>query len=500
MMQKKCLSFKFGVFGLILGANASYALDNSNAPYINDRVYTSDQNSNTISVYNPGTNEFLGQIVLGTPRGVENPDILNPLYKGEINVHGMGFSPDHKTLCVISDVTHRVSFIDTETNKVLGATNVGLAPHECFFTQDGTEAWVSVRGEDYLSVISMEKGDDYLQEIKRVAVEPGPGMTVFESTGQYAYVCNSFNPVLQVIDVNQHKVIKTLDGLQSPFCPFLYFSPDENEIWLTHKDQGYISRISDIKDMDKIHIKEVLETGYVTNHLFPIRKNNKDYVYVTIGGENIVKVYQVGEGNEPSTLIKEIKVPARPHGIWASPGYHRLYIGLENADGVAAIDTKTDKIIAVMDGGQAPQALAYVPDAVSSDNDGTQNLSQPFTDIRPVNYLLYAGPAGGQAQGFANLRNAGLVDLFTVNAASLTPDTTYSVYLKNDEEYREVALFKTNPAGVGHTRSVGPTRMLVGAENIADAADYDVIVVKEGDSPETSNNIVLTSHSQDNGS
>ena len=501
---KSYLFFKLVLTSLIVSVNMSYAAKGEAHPeanqkkYIFDRVYTADQNSNTVSVYHPGTQKFLGQIVLGTPRGIENPDILNPLYKGEVNVHGMGFSPDHKTLCVVSDVTHRVTFINTETNTVIGATNVGLAPHECFFTQDGTESWVSVRGEDHLAAISMLEGNEYLQEVDKINVEPGPGMTIFERGGHYAYVCNSFNPIFQVVDVQQRKVVKTLSGLQTPFCPFLYFSPDETEIWLTHKDQsGYITRIGDIKDMDNIHIKEVLETGYLTNHLFPIHKNNSDYIYVTIGGENVVKVYKVGQDKQPSLLVNEINVPARPHGIWASPDYAFVYIGLENADGVAVIDTHTDKVVSVMYGGQAPQALVYVPNAVSPDNTGTENLEQPFTQIQPVNYLLYAGPAGGQARGFVNLRNAGLVDIFTVNASYLKPNTTYSVYIKNENTLQEIALFETNPNGIGHTRTVGPIRTLINTENIQAAADYEIIIVKKGDSPKINKDITLTSQAND---
>src|SRR2546421_5761437 len=81
-----------------------------------DRVYTADQNTNTVSVINPVNNTLLGQIRLGNVR----PDILSPLYKGELNVHGLGFSADHKTLVVISTGSNSVAFIDTATNRVKG--------------------------------------------------------------------------------------------------------------------------------------------------------------------------------------------------------------------------------------------------------------------------------------------------------------------------------------------------------------------------------------------
>ena len=79
-----------------------------------DRVYTADQSSNTVSVYDPSTNRLLGQIVLGQPK----PDVLSPIYRGQANVHGLGFSPDHHTLAVVSTASNAVTFIDTATNRV----------------------------------------------------------------------------------------------------------------------------------------------------------------------------------------------------------------------------------------------------------------------------------------------------------------------------------------------------------------------------------------------
>lgn len=95
-----------------------------------DRFYTSDQFSNTVSVINPATNTLLGVIKLGDL----TPANLSPLYKGQLLVHGMGFSPDHKTLAVVSIGSNSVTFIDTSTNAVKHTTYVGRSPHEAFFT------------------------------------------------------------------------------------------------------------------------------------------------------------------------------------------------------------------------------------------------------------------------------------------------------------------------------------------------------------------------------
>src|SRR4029078_2810700 len=85
--------------------------------------------------------------------GEPQPGNFSPLYKGQVLVHGMGFSPDHRTLAVVSIGSNSVTFIDTTTNDVKHTTYVGRSPHEAFFTPDGTEVWVTVRGEDYVAVL-----------------------------------------------------------------------------------------------------------------------------------------------------------------------------------------------------------------------------------------------------------------------------------------------------------------------------------------------------------
>src|ERR1700744_3799854 len=114
-----------------------------------DRFYAAEQFSNTVSVSDPVDNKLLGVIRLGDPQ----PANFSPLYKGQVLVHGMGYSPDHRTLAIVSIGSNAVTFVDTATNAVKHTTYVGRSPHEAFFTPDGKEVWVTVRGENYVSVL-----------------------------------------------------------------------------------------------------------------------------------------------------------------------------------------------------------------------------------------------------------------------------------------------------------------------------------------------------------
>src|SRR5258706_15320852 len=164
-----------------------------------DRVYSAEQFSNTVSVTDPVDNKLVGTIRLGDPL----PANFSPLYKGQLLVHGMGFSPDHHTIAVVAIGSNAVNFIDTATNSVKHITYVGRSPHEAFFTIDGKEVWVTVRGENYVAVLD---GTTY-EEKARITVPNGPGMTIFSPDGKYGSVCSSFTPETVVVTVADHRVV-----------------------------------------------------------------------------------------------------------------------------------------------------------------------------------------------------------------------------------------------------------------------------------------------------
>lgn len=414
-----------------LYVNAAWALPSSR-----DRVYTADQNSNTVSVINPATNALVGQIRLGNQR----PDLLSPLYKGQINVHGMGFSPDHKTLIVVSNGSNSVTFIDTATNKVKGTTYIGRSPHEGFFTADGKEVWVVVRGEDYISVIDPST----YRETRRIQTSLGPGMVIFPPDGKLAFVVSSFTPTVDVIDVKSHTIIKKIDVV-SPFSPFLQVTPDHSEIWMTHKDVGKITRI----DTKSLEVVGVMETGFITNHISFATVKGKTFAYVTVGGENSVKVYTT---DKTAKLVETIRTGALPHGIWTSDDSSRIYVGLENGDAVDVIDSSSNKVVATIPVGQAPQALVFVSNAVPQ-GSGKTNLV-PRVNVDPINISLKS--VKEDARGFVVLRNLGVVDALEVNLFKLKPTTVYSVYLNGGET--AAASFKTDLDGKASGTMIAPLR------------------------------------------
>ncbi|QJR38057.1 hypothetical protein HKW67_00370 [Gemmatimonas groenlandica] len=400
------------------------------ADYQRDRVYTADQVSNTVSVIDPSTNRLLGQLRLGSERLSPLPAagfMLSALYGGEINVHGLGFSPDHRWLSVVSTATNAVTIVETTTNRVKGTVYVGRNPHEGFFSPDGRELWVSVRGANYVSVIDPVR----MREVRRVVTAKGPSMIVFRPDGRVAFVNHSFTPELDVIDVPSGRVLARVPVV-SPFSPDLVITQDGAQVWMTHKDVGKVT----VVNARTYVVEGVIETGPITNHVTMAGPGGGtrvggasagDYAYVTVCTENVVKVYR-----RDRTLVTSIPVGACPHGIWASGDGSRVYVGLQQGDGVVVIDTRTNSVVAQIPMGQSPQALVYVPDAVPT-GDGTQNLTQPAVARRPVEISLSAPDGRASSWGRVYMRSLGPIDGIDVSVRGLSPATTYTLYLMDED-------------------------------------------------------------------
>ena len=433
-----------------------------------DRFYSSDQFSNTVSVIDPATNTLLGVIKLGD----QTPANLRPLYKGQLLVHGMGFSPDHKTLAVISIGSNSVTFIDTATNRPKHTTYVGRSPHEAFFRPDGKEVWVSVRGEDYIAVLD---GTTYA-ETGRITVPNGPGMTIFSPDGKYGYVCSSFSPETIVIDTMSKEMVGRVKQA-SPFCPDIAATPDGKQVWLTLKDVGK-TMVFDAKP--PFAVLKTIDTGPITNHVNIVHNKNGQFAYVTVGTENVVKVFRTTDFAQ----VASVQVGALPHGLWPSGDGTRIYVGLENADGVAAIDTLTNRVLATIPIGQGPQGVAYVPGAVPS-GDGMANLV-PLAKVNGKVQLTLSG----QGQSQVTLFDQGQVQILQAAVAGLPPKQPFTLGLATSPDGRgavePLAKFITNPAGAAIVNAVGPIRQLV-ADPVPTQRRY--LVIRGGD-PEGNGPIV----------
>jgi YVTN family beta-propeller protein len=421
-----------------------------------DRVYAAEQFSNTVSVTDPVDNKLLGVIKLGDPQ----PGNFSPLYKGQVLVHGMGYSPDHRTLAVVSIGSNSVTFIDTATNSVKHVTYVGRSPHEAFFTPDGKEVWVTVRGENYVAVLDAKT----YAEKTRIITPNGPGMQIFSPDGKYGYICSSFNPETDVVTVADHKIIARV-AQESPFCPNIAATPDGQQVWFTLKDVGK-TQVFNAKP--PFNLIKTLDTGPITNHVNFARTAKGTFAYVTVGGINEVKVFRTDDFSPVAT----IPVGKLPHGVWPSGDGSRIYVGLENDDALTAIDTATNAVIGTIPIGQAPQAIAYVPGAAPNPDD-RQNLQSLGIAGRVAELTLRPKAASNEAKAATSVSmfDQGLIQVLQASVTGLEPKQKYVLALADKPDgsgsLQPLAAFMTNPAGSAIVDAAGPIRQIVQASEAA---------------------------------
>jgi YVTN family beta-propeller protein len=450
MKQPFLFSVLLGSSAIAATAIAGQAPGNASTPDVpishTDRVYAAEQFSNTVSVTDPVDNRLLGVIRLGEPQ----PGNFSPLYKGQLLVHGMGFSPDHKTLVVVSIGSNSVTFIDTATNAVKHTTYVGRSPHEAFFTPDGQEVWVTVRGENYVAVLDSQS----FEEKARITTPAGPGMTIFSPDGHYGYVCSSFNPETDVISLADHLIVGRV-AQPSPFCPNIAASPDGEQVWFTLKDTG---KTVAFQARPPFAVLKILDTGPITNHVNFVRTTKGQFAYVTVGGLNQVQVFNTSDFSKVAT----IPVGRLPHGIWPSGDGSRVYVGLENADELISIDTTTNAVIATVPIGQAPQALTYVSNAVPS-GPGTGGLEPLGVAGQAAHLTLDSSSANAVTS--VSLFDQGLIQVLQAAVSGLEPKTSYVLSLATRPDgtgtIQPLAAFSTNPAGSAIVNAIGPIRQLV---------------------------------------
>lgn len=435
---------------------------NAQSPYAHDRVYSANQVSNTVSVVDPADHTFLGEIYLGKPY----PNVLSPLYRGQSLVHGLRYSPEKKMLAVVSIGSNSVTFVSTETNKVIKTIYVGRSPHEPTFTPDSKQVWTSVRGEAYVSVIDVAS----MKEIRKVEVADGPGMISFSPDGKIAYVCSSFTPELDIVNTSNYKIIKRIPVI-SPFSPNIFTSPNGEWVAMTHKDVGKVTVI----DTKTLSVHKVLTTGPITNHVTFAKINGKLKMLVTVGGENKVKVFDVASDFKQTDIVD---VGNLPHGLWPSADGKLMYVGLEYGDQVQGIDLQTMKALPVIKIGQSPQALVYADNAVT-DPANHVNL-MPLNDSEATQIIQMKGVQQDiKATGKIAVRPIGLADLVEQIFSGLEPKNAYTLILSKadsapySKDY-EINSFAADNNGKYMGQSTGLVKK---TESVKQQEDYKHIVL-----------------------
>jgi DNA-binding beta-propeller fold protein YncE len=224
------------------------------------------------------------------------------------------------------------------------------------------------------------------QEKARIQVGNGPGMTIFRPDGKYGFVCSSFTPETKVVDIKTHEVIATVP----PGVTFFAKHCCDTRLQGVLADVEGVGKTEVFSADPPFSLVATLDTGPITNHVNFVRNKDGQFAYISVGEENVVKVYTTGEKPE---LVGTIPTGELPHGIWPSGDGTHIYVALQNGTGMNVINTLTNKVEARISGGQCSQALVYVPNAVPT-GEGLDHL-EPLAEAGLSAHLVMGAPGTG---------------------------------------------------------------------------------------------------------
>jgi hypothetical protein len=137
--------------------------------------------------------------------------------------------------------------------------------------------------------------------------------------------------------------------------------------------------------------------------------------------------------------------------------------------------------------GQAPQAIAYVPNAAPNPDD-RQNL-QALGVAGQVAHLSLASKDGakdGKPPTSVSLFDQGLIQILQASVTGLQPKQKYVLALAEHGDgsgpLQPLAAFMTNPAGSAIVNAAGPIRQIVD-QSAAAAKRYLVIAAGDAAAP-----------------
>jgi YVTN family beta-propeller protein len=308
---------------LLLGCAGSGATPGAAAP----KIYVGNFKDNTVSVIDSGSRKVVATI---------------PVAAGP---HGMGVSPDGKSIYVSGDGASTVSVIDAASDRVVKEIEVGKAPHGLAVTSDGRQVVVAVYGEDKVSIV-----DSATREVVGSVPVAKPHNVAIHPDGRTAYVASQ-EPgkfALVAVDLQQRVVLRSMPLDKTPRA--LEFSPDGKALYFTQAGLNALV----VLDTASGRVVTQIPVG-ASPHYANFTRDGK-YGLVVSQGPNELTTFHPSS----NTVDEVIRVGKLPHWVTASQDGTEAYVSNEGSNDVSIVDLKSGNVVTVPVG-KAPRKIVVQP-------------------------------------------------------------------------------------------------------------------------------------------
>lgn len=185
-------------------------------------------------------------------------------------------------------------------------------------------------------------------------------LTMVSITGAapFAYITNSGNNSVSVIDISTDIVTATVDVGDTP--DGVAVTPDGTETYVSNRDSNTISMI----DTATNTVTATVKVGVSPRGIAFTPDGVK--AYVANYGDNTISVIDT----ETSTIVVTINAGDGPFGVAVTPDGTKVYVSNANRNTISVIDTATNTVTATVEVGPWPCGFGQfiVPASQSKDN------------------------------------------------------------------------------------------------------------------------------------
>lgn len=283
--------------------------------------------------------------------------------------------------------------------------------------------------------------------------------------GVYAYITNSADNTVSVINVNTSAIIATIPVGAFPLG--VSTSPDGSKAYIINGSDGSVSVINTTDNT-------VTTINGVGTSIFGVTNSpDGSRVYITDQSNDVVIVINTVN----NSIVATIPVESHPGGLVISPDASTLYVANEYSGTVSVINTITNTVTDIIAVGDGPVGMVITPDGstlyVANNGSNTVNVINTITNtvtttisvgtfplsvtITPNGSSIYVTNANSNTVSVINTTTNTVTATITVGllplGISCTPDGS-KVYVANNTD-NTISVINTADNTVVETITVG---------------------------------------------
>lgn len=339
--MKKCI-FVIGLLGLALGI-CRLPLAAAEEGF----VYTANERGDSISVINVGTGQVKTIATRITPHNVQvsrNGRLL-------LAVGPVADGAAKKKMTDEGKMERgRLLIIDAEKLAIESAADIEIGRHPAHVIIDaqGKLAYVSNSEDDNVLVIDVAQ-KKVVSEIKTGKFPHGLRMS---PNGREIFVANVNDNSVSIIDVAQSKEVTRMPVGKAPVQ--VAFTPDGARVYVSLRDENNVAVI------DTAQRKKIAAVTVGRNPIQVFGTPDGRYVYAANQGteadpDNTVSVIETASNSVVATLV----TGKGAHGVVVSDDGKRVFVANLVDDTVSVIDTATQKVTKSIKVGQGPNGITF---------------------------------------------------------------------------------------------------------------------------------------------